>query len=134
MRTDIRDNTRVMATISDASLALLQQRIARFIDSEVEVGGYKWHALEGARGLNERLRFYKCACLVIRFSFSQPDDMNISVRYPISIGTLRIIGSPNGPYFLLFAQTTPDRNSNPISTAASRAMTPNQVSSHLSST
>ena len=60
MRTDIRDNKRVMATISTDSLATLQQRIFAFIDSEITAKGYKWHAVEGAAGMNERLRFYKC--------------------------------------------------------------------------
>jgi hypothetical protein len=61
MRSDIRDNKRVMATISNRSLAALQRRIADFIDKEIVAEGYTWHAMEGAGGLNERLRFYKCA-------------------------------------------------------------------------
>lgn len=62
MRTDIRDNKRVMATMSNKSLAALQARIASFIDAEVkEYSAHKWNALSGAEGLNERLRFYKCA-------------------------------------------------------------------------
>lgn len=49
-----------MATMSTKSLAALQKRISTFIDQEFEMHGYKWSALEGAEGLNERLRFYKC--------------------------------------------------------------------------
>lgn len=60
MMTDIRDNKRVMATIPRESLELLQSRIKEFIDQEIICNGYHWKALDGAAGLNERLRFYKC--------------------------------------------------------------------------
>lgn len=54
-----------MATISNKSLAAIQQRISEFVDKEFEMNGYKWKVLEGAEGLNERLRFYKCTSLVM---------------------------------------------------------------------
>ena len=60
MRTDIRDNKRVMATISEKSLAAIQSRIKAFIDQDIDGNGFHWKALDGASGLNERLRFYKC--------------------------------------------------------------------------
>jgi hypothetical protein len=59
MRTDIRDNKRVMATISEKSLAAIQSRIKAFIDQDIDGNGFHWKALDGASGLNERLRFYK---------------------------------------------------------------------------
>lgn len=59
---DVRDNKRVMATMSDKSLTVLQQRIYDFIDQEFEMKGEKWNAIDSSACLNERLRFYKCMC------------------------------------------------------------------------
>lgn len=60
MMSDIRDNKRVMATIPTDSLEVIQSRIKDFIDQEIVSKDYHWKALDGAAGLNERLRFYKC--------------------------------------------------------------------------